>query len=84
MSVKEKVLFDPVVELKNNNLIIEHDVVSENAIYDICSLEGRILITGKLGVNGITEVDLTGYPSGHYNVFILDGANVFKNIFILT
>ena len=80
MIEKETLIPESFVEIKSREVIILHKPVNENAIYDICSMEGRILITGKFNGSN-TVVDLEGYPQGGYNIFILDGEEVFKNSF---
>ena len=55
----------------------------ENAVYDVCSLEGRILFTGKLEMKANTVVDMSAYSEGSYNLFIIDGSQVHKRRFKL-
>ncbi len=82
MIENEVYLSEPVIEIRTKEVHIKHVPSNENAIYDICSLEGRVLITGRFkGRN--TVVDLEGYPEGLYNIFILDGSQLYKNSFRL-
>ncbi len=80
MIERETVVAEPLVEIVEREVLIKHKPENENAIYDICSMEGRILITGKFQGDD-TKVDLDGYPTGGYNIFILDGEQVYKNSF---
>jgi len=82
MIENETTILEPIVEINAKEVVIQHQASHENAIYDICSLEGRILITGKFKSQN-TKVNLEGYPNGLYNIYILDGAEVFKTSFHL-
>ena len=82
MLEKESLISDSFVDVDQCNVTISHQPENENAMYDICSMEGRILITGRLNKLQ-TNIDLEGYPRGGYNVFILDGDQVYKNSFRL-
>lgn len=70
---------EPMVDLKENEIHINYSPINGNSIYDLCSLEGRILITGKLNQSDNHIIDMSGFPGGDYNLFILDGDQVFKN-----
>lgn len=83
MLEKEKVVVRPGVVINNHELIIEYFPNHFNAIYDLCNLEGRILITGKMEMNSNHTIDLKNLSAGSYNLFVLDGDEVFKNTFIL-
>lgn len=82
MLEKDKVLIKPEVDLKNNELIIGYFPNHSNAIYDLCNLEGRILITGKMEMKSNHTINLKVLSPGSYNLFVLDGDEVFKSTFI--
>ena len=71
------------LSLQGNELLINYEAETEHAIYDICSVEGRILITGKILESPSFSIDMEGYPEGHYNIYILDGSEVYKSSFLL-
>jgi hypothetical protein len=55
---------------------LEYKPNSENALFDICDFNGRVLKTGTINPSGETEIDLSGIASGTFMIYILDGANI--------
>lgn len=82
MLAKDKVIDRPEIYVNSNNLIIEYFPNHSNAIYDLCNLDGKILITGKMDMKRSHTVDLKNFSRESYNLFVLDGDEVFKNTFI--
>lgn len=70
------------LNLKDNELSLDYKTISDGAIFDICSIEGQILFTGKI-IDNRAQVDLSDMNSGYYNLFIMDGGNVMKEQFML-
>ena len=53
---------------------------TDRTIYDICDMQGRILITCPITEN-TTNVDLSNFISGQYILLILDGDKVCSKKF---
>lgn len=79
MMQKEALLTTPEIELTDEGLIIQYEAINSNAIYDFCNLDGRILTTGKIVAGPETKLDLRSFAKGSYNLFVLDGDQVFKH-----
>lgn len=71
------------LSIEDEQLQLRYTTRSGKAIYDICSMEGRILHTGEIDGLGESQVDISGMRNGYYNVFILDGGEVHKEQFML-
>ena len=64
------------MELKNTSTLtihLEYIPESENALFDICDFNGRVLKTGEINISGITETEVGEIPAGSYMIYILDG-----------
>ena len=55
----------------------------ENSIYDIWSIDGRILFTGKVTEGKHAQIDMSEYSDGTYQLIIIDGDVLRNKIFRL-
>lgn len=74
---------DCELKLEAKQVQVFYKVQFENAFYDICNFEGRILFTGKIPLNSELIVDMSACFEGYYNLFILDGTTLIKRTFFL-
>ena len=58
------------------NYLVEHNDI----IYDICDLDGRICISGRLSIGGNHENDLRQLNSGKYQLYIIDEGDIKRKI----
>lgn len=65
-------------------LWIEYHPKTDKVIYDICDVDGRILLTGSLCSKRL-EIDLSAkLRSGEYRLWILDGDHLLRRIIQLS
>lgn len=64
-------------------LYLNYAPQTERTVYDICSMNGRILKTDKIS-ESITEIDITGLENDKYVLLILDGDRVINQDFTIT
>jgi len=70
------------LELKDNKLIVHHSEITDTAIYDVCDVDGKILITGFLeNQSSFTEIELNEIAKRNYQFFIVEEGNIFKTSF---
>jgi len=61
-------------------LYLNYTPQTDRTVYDICSMNGRILKTDKIS-ESITEVDISGLENSKYVLLILDGDRVINQEF---
>lgn len=81
MSEKEALVSTIELAMFQEKLTFQYEPTTENTLYDLCSLDGRILATGKIKEHQLISVDMSKFSKGHYNLFIMDGAHVHKRLF---
>jgi hypothetical protein len=81
MSEKETLLSPIELAIVHKKLTFLYEPSAENTLYDLCSLDGRILLTGKINTRQLVSLDLSTFSKGHYNLFIMDGTQVHKRLF---
>ena len=82
--MKNTEVASPLLEvLEGRRVSVRYAPEHRGAIYDVCSLEGRILITGRFNGGDILEIDLSPHSGNSFNLFILDGMKVHKKLFRL-
>ena len=72
-----------LLDVDSRVLTLNYASVSGKAIFDICSLEGRILNTGEVHLSGLTLIDVSLMNFGHYMIIIMDGDKIHRESFIL-
>ena len=62
-------------------LKIEHAISNEVIIYDICDIDGKILINGELASNSKeTIIRLDELASGKYHLFLIYEGYIHKSL----
>lgn len=69
-----------VVAEENKVLTFNYLPQTDRTIYDICDMQGRILVTCPI-IENTTNVDLSNFISGQYILLILDGDKVCSKKF---
>ena len=64
-------------------LYLKYAPQTERTVYDICSMNGRILKTGKIS-DSITEIDVEDLENNKYVLLILDGDRVINQDFTIS
>lgn len=71
------------VSLENRDILSVHYTPStERALFDVCDLNGRILLTGEIKEE-ITQVEITDLYPDQYILLVLDGDKVCSTKFAL-
>jgi len=65
-----------------NELTILYNPNTNRALFDVCDLNGRILITGEI-TNETTSVEITDLYPDQYILLVLDGDKVCSTKFSL-
>jgi hypothetical protein len=71
------------VDEETSTLKVAFQPASSTTIYDVCDLQGRILLTGEISSTE-TSIDLSGLDQSQYILLILDGDRVFTKKVQLT
>ncbi len=59
---------------------VQYSPISENAVFDICDLNGRVILTGDI-IQSNTSINVTDLISRCYILLILDGDSVVSKKF---
>ena len=59
---------------------MEYAVNHSNTIFDICDLDGRICISGRLQEGSNNEIDLSSLHRGKYQLYVIDEGNIHREI----
>lgn len=71
------------VRLENNDFIIfQYQPKTDHALYDVCDLNGRIMLTGEI-INDHTRVEISDLYPDQYILLVLDGDKVCSTKFAL-
>ncbi len=60
---------------EENTLDVNYSSTSEKTVYDICDLDGRILITGNLSNNKL-KIKVSELLNAAYVFLVMDGDNI--------
>lgn len=64
-------------------LYLNYTPQTERTVYDICSMNGRILKTDRI-LDSLTEVDISELENNKYVLLILDGDRVINQEFTVS
>ncbi len=71
------------VRLENQGYIVFHyQPQTDHALYDVCDLNGRIMLTGEI-VDDQTRVEISDLYPDQYILLVLDGDKVCSTKFAL-
>lgn len=62
-----------------NQLIFNYTPVNSSSIFDICDINGTVLLTGKVDASGVTSVPTDFLPKDNYCLCIIDGETLLKH-----
>jgi len=65
---------------EESELVINHFTKSEEAIFDLCDLDGKIRLSGSIIPQEQTKIDVSDISSGCYHLFIIDEGEVKKSL----
>jgi len=69
------------LEVKDRSLLIYYQPANLNVIYDICDLNGNILLSGAFGKQQPTVCKMENMVNGDYQLCIIDGERILKKVF---
>jgi len=61
-------------------LILDYPVSHQNTIFDICDLDGRICMSGRLQEGPNNEIDVSSLHSGKYQLYVIDRGDIYREI----
>lgn len=64
----------------HEKLIVDYPVDHQDAIFDICDLDGRICISGRLNEGSNNEIDISTLNKGKYQIYIIDEGDIHREI----
>ncbi len=71
------------VNLENRDILtVNYTPSTDRTLYDVCDLNGRILLTGEIK-NDVTHVEITDLYPDQYILLVLDGDKVCSTKFSL-
>lgn len=71
------------VSIDNSEMLtVAYNPNTDRALYDVCDLNGRILLTGEI-VEAKTQVEITDLYPDQYILLVLDGDKVCSTKFSL-
>lgn len=64
---------------EDEQLVIKHKQAKKEAIFDLCSFDGKIILSGELDtLNEQTSIDLKNISKGKYQLFVIQDGTVFR------
>ena len=71
------------IELNAAKIHIDYKSQSEQAIFDLCDMNGRIRLSGTIFPNQKKTVDVSRLKNGQYQVYIIDNGEIVKKLISL-
>lgn len=71
---------DLKVDVEGRELTILYKPNTTRTFYNVSDYSGRVIVTGSINENGLTEALLKFAKSGNYHVTVIDGENVYKTL----
>lgn len=69
------------IALENGSTLrVDYAVDHTNAIFDVCDLDGRICISGRLQKGDQNAIDLSSLRSGKYQLYIIDEGDIHREM----
>lgn len=69
------------LEKKDNSLFLHYQPKSENVLFDLCDMNGKIYLSGEFGKDPFVRANLQGLPRGNYLAFIIDEGEIISQSF---
>lgn len=71
------------IELNASKIYIDYQSQSDQAIFDLCDMNGRIRLSGTIVPNQKKSVDISRLKNGQYQVYVIDNGEIAKKLISL-
>jgi len=72
-----------IILVKGLKLEVDYKSPSSFVLFDICDLDGRIHISGKIEPNILHNINVAVLKKGQFHFFIIDEGEVVRQLFNL-